>query len=296
MVPPATAPPSGIIHLRGQPDSEEYMNSLDLLTEGPDPMYQLDYIDIDALTDHTKFDPDPDICQSSYADSIDEIATHVQQYDLESPIMVPVDFDQALTTVSDKKYNLLTNYHRCFDRNHIAHWSSSYKQHLMESSNSYADNLLQDYFMNCITGILPTIEQSAASLVYLALTKLHSNSSACIPALQGSIFSFKLWRIIDEDVSLASSWLNAIIKTLRATNNIPSHTISHILSGMATSQSTTFNSYVTLLATHHDISCTRSDISTRSTISSISSVLDNCCDKYRELLQAGQWPMAQSKE
>jgi hypothetical protein len=177
--------------------------------------------------------------------------------------------------------------------------SIDYKQHLMDSTNVNADNLLQDYFINCLTGllhtevfeefcILPAIEQSAATLVYLALTKLHSNLSACVPALQESIFSFKLSRIFDENVSFASSWLKAIIKTLRANDDIPSYTIDYILSGMATSQSTTFNNYISAVLA--DVSCTEPSTN------SIHSILNKCCDKYRDLLQAGHWPMAQSKE
>jgi hypothetical protein len=217
--------------------------------------------------------------------------------------MVPIEFDPVLNNVSTERYNLLTDHHR-FDRNHIARWSAHYKQHLMDYTNVDADNLLQDYFMNCLTGLLhtevfeefyylPAIEQSAASLVYLALTKLQSNLYACIPALQGSIAAFKLSHISGENVSFASSWLKAIIKNLRAIDDIPSSTIDYILSGMATSQSTTFNSYISALASNHKItesSCTRSSAS------SITSILDQCCNKYWAMFGAGQWPMAQSKE
>lgn len=51
---------------RGQPGSEEYAESLDLITEAPHPTFQLGYIDIDALMDPSKFDPDPDDCPTSY--------------------------------------------------------------------------------------------------------------------------------------------------------------------------------------------------------------------------------------
>jgi hypothetical protein len=119
----------------------------------------------------------------------------------------------------------------------------------MNSTNVLADNILQGYFMNCLCGRLrsevadefydlPAIEQSAASLIYLALTEVQSSLYDCLPTLQRTIACFKISDISNEDVSLASSWLKAIISTLRATNDIPSSTIDYILSGMATSQST----------------------------------------------------------
>jgi hypothetical protein len=64
--PPSTVPPaSGNIPLLGSPGSEEYAENLDLITEAPDLIFQLDYIDIDALTDPSKFDPYPDISTTS---------------------------------------------------------------------------------------------------------------------------------------------------------------------------------------------------------------------------------------
>lgn len=154
--------------------------------------------------------------------------------------------------------------------------------------------------MNCLCGRLrsevadefydlPAIEQSAASLIYLALTEVQSSLYDCLPTLQRTIACFKISDISNEDVSLASSWLKAIISTLRATNDIPSSTIDYILSGMATSQSTAFNNYISVLAS---IQSSR----IRSSASSINPILDQCCNKYRDLLQAGHWPMAQSKE
>jgi hypothetical protein len=212
--------------------------------------------------------------------------------------MVSVHLDHDLAIVSDEKFNLFTDHHR-FDRKHIARWSAFYKQHLVDSTNVEDDNLLQDYFLNCLTGFLrtevvdefyslPAIEQSAASLVYLALTKLESNLCDCIPTRQGSIACFKISNISNENVSLASSWLKAIIKTLKATNSIPSQSIGHILSGMATSQSKKFNSFVSILM----ISDPKR---TRVSADCVSAVLNKCCVKYRELLQAGHWPMTQSK-
>jgi hypothetical protein len=299
--PPATSPPvSSNVHPFGQPGSTEYAEKLELITKAPDPTFLLDYVDIDALTDPSKFDPDTDIINmSSYDASIDELASHIEHFDLDPLILVPVKFDPVLHTVSNERYNLLTDHHR-LDRTHITRWSAYCKQHLMNSTNVLADNILQGYFMNCLCGRLrsevadefydlPAIEQSAASLIYLALTEVQSSLYDCLPTLQRTIACFKISDISNEDVSLASSWLKAIISTLRATNDIPSSTIDYILSGMATSQSTAFNNYISVLAS---IQSSR----IRSSASSINPILDQCCNKYRDLLQAGHWPMAQSKE
>jgi hypothetical protein len=50
------------------------------------------------------------------------MVTHIKQYDLTAPIMVPVELDHINTTVSDEKYNLLTDYPR-FGRDDIAVWT-----------------------------------------------------------------------------------------------------------------------------------------------------------------------------
>lgn len=66
-------------------------------------------------------------------------------------------------------------------------WTVFFKSHPINSTDSNSDNLLQDYFMNCITVCLktevieefyelPGDEQGAPLLIYLALTKLHSSS------------------------------------------------------------------------------------------------------------------------
>jgi hypothetical protein len=178
--------------------------------------------------------------------------------------------------------------------------------HPVDSTDYDTDNLLQDYIFKCLTGRLrtevteefyelPDDEQGAPSLIYMALTKLHSHSRACVQTLQGSITNFKLSEIANEDVSLACSFLKSIAKHLHITNDIPSQTIGSILDGMATSQSQTFNSFVSVLELTH---CKPRGISrtsfagTSNLYFNIKTVLEQCSDKYRELLQGRRWPQA----
>lgn len=92
------------------------MSNQNLITDAPDSIFQLDYVDIDALTDHSKFVLTwmPTFNMSSYFASITEIATHAEQYVLDPPIIVPVEF---LATMSDR--NFLTD-RTCFGCKHIA--------------------------------------------------------------------------------------------------------------------------------------------------------------------------------
>jgi hypothetical protein len=232
----------------------------------------------------------------------------VKQYDLLLHIMVPAEIDHINTTVSDEKYNLLTDHAR-FSLDHIAFWTVFFKSHPADPTDSVSDtNLLQDYLLNCITGRLksevhkkfyklPEDEQGAATLIYLALSKLHSNSYACVQALQGSVNNFKLSQIAYEDVSIASSWLRAIIKTLKVTNDIPSQAIGSILAGMSTSSFEQFNTYVSVLESIDykptGLSCTAPSTSTYladGITSVLTSVLEKCNTKYRDLVQTGRWP------
>jgi hypothetical protein len=212
-------------HQRGTPGSKEYIYNQEKITKAPDKEFRLDYVDIDALADPTKFDPKLASNMYSFSASITNMVTHIKQYDLTAPIMVPVELDHINTTVSDEKYNLLTDYPR-FGRDDIAVWTVFYKMHPVDSTDSDTDNLLQDYIFKCLTGRLrtevteefyelPDDEQGAPSLIYMALTKLHSHSRACVQTLQGSITNFRLSEIANEDVSLACSFLKSIAKHLQ---------------------------------------------------------------------------------
>jgi hypothetical protein len=158
--------------------------------------------------------------------------------------------------------------------------------------------------MSCLTGDLqseitelfyeqPDDQQGAATLIYLALTKLHSNSYACVQALQGCIINFRLSNIAYEDVSKASSWLKALVKHLRITNDVPTQAMGSILAGMSTSQSTQFNSYISVLDTMENkpagLSRTGSSVNSR-IVDRIFDLLEQCGNKYRQLVQAGHWP------
>lgn len=189
-------------HQRGTPGSKEYIYNQEKITKAPDKEFRLDYVDIDALADPTKFDPKLASHMSSFSASITNMVTHIKQYDLTAPIMVPIEIDHINTIVSDEKYNLLTDYPR-FSRDDIAVWTVFYKMQPVDSTDYDTDNLLQDYIFKCLTGRLrtevteefyelPDDEQGAPSLIYMALTKLHSHSRACVQTLQGSITNFKL--------------------------------------------------------------------------------------------------------
>jgi hypothetical protein len=109
---------------RGQPGSKEYIHNHTTITKSDVIKPCLDYVDIDALADPTKFNPKLASNLSDLASAITTMVTHVKQYDLLSPIMVPVDINLATTTVSDEKYNLLTDHPR-FDHDQIALWTVS---------------------------------------------------------------------------------------------------------------------------------------------------------------------------
>jgi hypothetical protein len=141
--------------------------------------------------------------------------------------------------------------------------------------------------------------QGSATLIHLALTKLQSNSAACILAQQGFVMYFNIGSIAHEDVGLATSWLKATFKNLSFTNDIPNTSLASVLSGMARSQSRRFNTYCHVLevnelalvpkphpgvdtsAAHYKVIC---------------GALDKLNTKYRDLLQNGQWPKAKTTQ
>jgi hypothetical protein len=288
---------------RGQPGSKEYIYNHGTITKTNVIKPRLDFVDIDAIADPSKFDPKLASSVSDYSSSITRMVNHIKQYDLLSPIMVPVDIDLTKTTVSDEKYNLLIDHPR-FDRDQIALWTVFFKTHPTDRTDSDSDNLLQDYFLNCLGGRLlfevqeefyelPEDEQGAATLIYLALSKLHAHSDALISALQGSITNFKITQIEYEDVSLAATWLRAIIKTLKVTDDIPSRAAGSILTGMATSSCEQFNTYIAVLENVNfkpsGLSRSNSRLSTRRA-ENVYSVIESCTDKYRDLVHRGHWP------
>jgi hypothetical protein len=145
------------IHLhrsqRGKPGSKEYIYNQDKITKA-NITSRLDYINVDALANPTKFNSTLAVNMSTYTSSITQIVTHVKQYDLLLHIMVPAEIDHINTTVSDEKYNLLTDHAR-FSLDHIAFWTVFFKSHPADPTDSVSDtNLLQDYLLNCITGRL----------------------------------------------------------------------------------------------------------------------------------------------
>jgi hypothetical protein len=158
--------------------------------------------------------------------------------------------------------------------------------------------------MNCIGGRLrsevqeefyelPDDEQGAATMIYLALAKLHAHSDACVQALQGSITNFKISQIEYEDVSLAATWLRAIVKTLKVTDDIPSRAAGSVLTGMATSSCEPFNTYVSVLenVNFKPTGMSRSNSSTsKRRADNVYAVLESCTDKYRDLVHRGHWP------
>jgi hypothetical protein len=83
-------------------------------------------------------------------------------------------------------------------------WTVFFKSHPINSTDSNSDNLLQDYFMNCITVCLktevieefyelPGDEQGAPLLIYLALTKASLQlSKAALPTSRSPKLPMKM--------------------------------------------------------------------------------------------------------
>jgi hypothetical protein len=67
---------------RGLPGSKEYMANQELITKAPSSKFRLQYVDIDSLTDPSKFNTTLAKSMTSYSAAITNILTHVKKYNL----------------------------------------------------------------------------------------------------------------------------------------------------------------------------------------------------------------------
>lgn len=104
----------------GTPGSREYQTNLLVITGPPkSSRLQLDYVDVDILTDPTKFNLQLASCASSTHAAITDLLCHLQSYDRSYVILVPDTFDEdALSTVSLTSFDLL-DHHARFTKEYI---------------------------------------------------------------------------------------------------------------------------------------------------------------------------------
>ena len=232
--------------------------------------------------------------------AITHIANHVREWDLEHIALVPDQIDMDEISHSDQRFNLLTH-HTKIPLQHVQVW-----QHFINGFSNDEDldsnRLLRLYFFDCLDGPLlaeVTEEyydsqpecQGAATLIKLAMTKLDSNSFACQQSYQSIIMFFDLSVIPDENVSVAASWLKAVIKALQITDSIPSKALDCILNGMQRSSSKTFNMHCAILLSQVDpiVHYQGFDYSEKYQ-RQIFDALDSCTSKYRDAVQSRTWP------
>jgi hypothetical protein len=243
-------------HDRGAPGSKEYNINIDRITKAPRSSFKFDYVEVDTISDPSKFNQELASSVTAYATSLSQLLHHCKQYDLMFPLMVPTVV-QSSGVVSDTTKNLLY-FHSQFDAEHIRSWQFLLNHQCVDPVDTDTNRLLEDHFMNCLTGRLLTDVtsefreldesfQGSATLIFMALRKLQSNSASCIAAQQGFIMYFDLSKIKYEDVSLAVSWLKATVSNLSYSNDIPNKAIGFILAGMSRSHNRAFNTYCSVL-------------------------------------------------
>lgn len=287
-------------HDRGAPGSKEYNINVDKITKAPRSGFKFDYVEVDTLSNPSKFNQELASSVTAYATSLAQLLAHCQQYDLMFPLMVPTTV-QPNGVVSNTTKNLL-HFHGQFDAEHIHTWQFLLNHQCIDPVDNDTNRLLEDHFMNCLTGRLLTevtaefrdldeSVQGSATLIFMALRKLHSNSASCIAAQQGFIMYFDLSKIKYEDVSLAVSWLKATTSNLSYSNDIPNKAVGFILAGMSRSHNRAFNTFCSVLECQQiqPTGYTSSVVDPLVLCKSVHSVLDSLNDKYRDILQHGRW-------
>lgn len=289
-------------HDRGQPGSKEYNINCDKIIRGPKKEFCFDYVDVDVLTDPTKFNHDLVSSVTSYGASLTSLLNHCRKYDLLFPVEVPLSIDLDDGSVSPDSLNIILHHNR-FNVDHINTWQFLINHHCRDPLDVDSDRILQDYFWNCLTGRLlnevtmdfndlETDIQGSATLIFMALSKLQSNSAACVVAQQGFIMWFDIASIPHEDVSLATTWLKATVKNLSYTNDIPNKALASIISGMARSHNRRFNTYCSVLEVQSStlVPASHPGVDTSAEYCKvIHQNLDSLNSKYRELVQSGHW-------
>lgn len=284
---------------RGAFGSKEYNINADKITKPPRPEFKFDYVEVDVLSDPTKFNQELASTITSYSASLTRLESHCKKFDLMFPLMIPETLQPDGVVSSTTKCLLF--HHNMFPTEHIEQWQFLLNNQCIDPLDSDSSRLLEDHFLSCLTGRLLTevtaeffdLDDSirgAATLIYMALRKLQSNSAAVVLAQQGFIMYFDLSKIKYEDVSLAVSWLKATVKNLSYTNDIPNKAVNHILSGMIRSHNRAFNQLCTAIEVSHDAS-TGFTVSASSAerCRAVYSVLDRLNSKYRDLVDSGRW-------